>query len=72
MKTLLRKIGGQFLQAPDLWTNNLQDALDFKSMRRAIDFAENAGYRNMELAFLFDNPHRLETARVDTLLGMEM
>jgi hypothetical protein len=72
MKTLLRKLpGGQYLQSPDQWTNNPREARDFKSMSRAIEFVEKAGYRNMELAFVFDNPHRFATVRLDTLEGFE-
>lgn len=72
MKTLLRRIpGGQYLQAADRWTDNPHEARDFKSMSRAIEFVERAGYRNLELAFLFTDPDRLATVRLDTIEGFE-
>ncbi len=72
MKTLLRKIpGGQYLRSADQWTDDPHEARDFKSMSRAIEFVERTGYRNMELAFLFSNPDRLATVRLDTLEGFE-
>ncbi len=52
MKTLLRHAPtGLFLQAVDKWTGNRDEALDFKSMNRAIRFAEEAGFSKMELAY---------------------
>ncbi len=72
MRTLLRKIAGStYFQAPDHWTPNPDEALDFKSMENAVEFVEHAGYRNMEVAFLYDNPHRESWVRVDTREGME-
>jgi hypothetical protein len=72
MKTLLRNIPyRQYVQSADQWTPNPQEALDFESMSRAMDFVEQHGYRNMELAFEFDNPHRFATVRLETLEGFE-
>lgn len=72
MKTLLRKISdGQYFQLPGRWTPNPREAFDFQSMSLAIEFVEQAGYRNMELAFMFDHSRRLDTVRVDTLEGFE-
>jgi hypothetical protein len=72
MKTLLRKIpDGQFLQSTEAWTSNPSEALDFKSMSHAIEFVEQTGYRNMEVAFVSENPRRMSTVRVDTLEGLE-
>ncbi len=72
MRTLLRRIAGQtYFQSPEHWTPHIDEARDFKSMNEAIDFVENAGYRNMEVAFLFENPRRESSVRVDTLEGLE-
>ncbi len=72
MRTLLRKIpAGTYFQTPARWTRNPDEAREFQSMSQAIAFVEQAGYRNMEVAFLFENPRRLSTVRVDTLDGLE-
>jgi len=72
MRTLLRKIpAGAYLQAPDQWTQNPNEALDFKSMSQAIEFVERTGSRNMEVAFMFKNPPRMSTVRIDTMDGLE-
>jgi hypothetical protein len=53
MKTLLRHAPtGLFLQALNRWTGNREEALSFKSMSSAIEFAEQAGFTKMELAYL--------------------
>ena len=55
MKTLLRHAPtGLFFQATDQWTGNREEALDFKSIGRAVQFAEQAGFSKMELAFISD------------------
>ncbi len=72
MRTLLRKIAGStYFQSPDHWTSNPDEALDFQSMNQAVEFVEHAGYRNMEVAFLYENPRREDWVRVDTREGIE-
>ncbi len=72
MRTLLRRIAGRnYFQAPEHWTPNTDEARDFRSMNEAIEFAEHAGYRNMEVAFLYENPYRVSSVRIDTLEGLE-
>lgn len=72
MRTLLRRIAGaSYFQSPGHWTPNPEEGLEFKSMNEAVDFVEHAGYRNMEVAFLSDNPHLSSAVRVDTLEGLE-
>jgi hypothetical protein len=55
-RTLLRNVPtGLYVQSTDTWTGNPEEAFDFKSMSQAIRFAEKAGLRQMELAFV--SPH---------------
>jgi hypothetical protein len=56
MKTLLRNAQtGLYVQSAQDWTGKPEEALDFKTMRHAIHFAEKAGFRRMELAFVSDH-----------------
>jgi hypothetical protein len=56
MRTLLRNVPtGLYVQSAENWTGNPDEALDFKTMSQAIRFAEKAGLRKMELAFV--SPH---------------
>ena len=69
MRTLLRHAPtGLFLQAKDRWTGDRDEALDFKSMRRAIRFSEQSGFTKMELAFL-SNRAGWTTVAVEALRG---
>jgi hypothetical protein len=52
-RTLLRNVPtGLYVQSADAWTGNPDEAFDFKTMSQAISFAERAGLRQMELAFV--------------------
>ena len=54
MRTLLRSIPtGLYFQGPDKWTGNPAEALDFKSINRALQFVETWALKEMELAFAF-------------------
>jgi len=57
MKTLLRKTSsGLFFQAPDQWTKDPAEALNFQSIDRALSFVQT--YRleeEVELAFAFQD-----------------
>ena len=54
MRTLLRSIQtGLYFQGPDKWTTNPDEALDFKSIDRAVNFVETWTLKEMELAFAF-------------------
>jgi hypothetical protein len=53
MRTLLRNVPtGLYVQSAENWTAKPDEALDFKTMSPAIRFVENAGLRQMELAFV--------------------
>ena len=54
MRTLLRKIPtGLYFQGPDRWTSNPAEALNFKSIDRALKFIETWRLKDVELAFGF-------------------
>lgn len=68
MRTLLRqKRTRAYWRAPEKWTQDLEQAWDFKSVSRAVELVERAGYQNMELVFVFEEPRRLSTVPVDRL-----
>jgi hypothetical protein len=53
MRTLLRNVPtGLYVQSVEAWTGNPDEAFDFKTMSHAIRFVEQAGLRQMELAFV--------------------
>jgi hypothetical protein len=55
MKTVLRSVlTGLYVGGDQDWTCKPADAMDFKTMGRAIRFAERAGFTKMELAFFSD------------------
>src|SRR5439155_25309364 len=55
MRTLLRSIPtGLYFQGPDKWTGNPAEALDFKSIDRAMQFVETRALKEMELAISFN------------------
>jgi hypothetical protein len=57
MKMLLRSVQTGLYVGCDLdWTCEAVEAMDFKTMSRAIRFAEKAGFTRMELAFVSDSP----------------
>lgn len=53
MKTVLRSSQtGLYVQSAEEWTGRPEEARDFKTMRQAIRFASQAGFRKMQLAFI--------------------
>jgi hypothetical protein len=68
MRTLLRNVPtGLYVEAADSWTCNPTEAFDFKTMRQAIKFSEESGFRKMELAFVSEDPSRFTTVPLATL-----
>ena len=59
---------GLYVRAVDSWTCDPKEALDFKTMREAIGFVEQSGFRRMELAFASDDPGGCRTVPLATLL----
>jgi hypothetical protein len=55
MKIVLRSVQtGLYLGQTQDWTRNAAEAMEFKTMSRAIRFSEEAGFTKMELAFISD------------------
>jgi hypothetical protein len=68
MRTLLRNVPtGLYVQSAGAWTGSSHEALDFKTMSRAIGFVEQAGLRKMELAFESSDLSRLTEVPLDKL-----
>ena len=69
MKTLLRSAQtGLYVRSAEDWTCKPEEATDFRTMRRAIHFAEREGFTKMELTFVSENapcprPMSLEALR---------
>jgi len=54
MRTLLRKVStGRYFQGPGQWTPDPQEAKNFKSIDRALDFISDWKLKDIELAFSF-------------------
>ena len=68
MRTLLRNVPtGLYVQSAETWTGNPDEALDFKTMSRAIRFVEQADLRRMELAFVSPQLCRLTEVPLELL-----
>ena len=56
MKMLLRSSQtGLYVGSVQDWTCRVDEAMDFKTMGRAIRFAEQAGLKKMEMAFVSED-----------------
>ena len=68
MRTLLRRVStGLYFQGPDRWTRNPTEAHNFKLIDRAVEFVQKWHLRDMELAFVFDDPHEVTRVPIDKL-----
>jgi hypothetical protein len=68
MRTLLRNAPtGLYVRTVDSWTCDPKEAFDFKTMRQAIGFVEDAGFSRMEIAFASDDPESLRTVPLTAL-----
>jgi len=69
MRTLLRSIPtGLYFQGPDKWTENPADAMDFKSIDRALNFVQTWALKEMELAFAFTQLNTVKGVALDSSL----
>jgi hypothetical protein len=60
MRTLLRRIStGLFFQGPDKWTDDPSEAMNFKSIDRALHFVETWSLQEVELAFAFKDTNQV-------------
>ena len=68
MRTLLRNaLTGLYVRSAQDWTCKAEEALDLKTMSRAIRFAEKAGFTKMELAFVSDGSRCPSPVSLDAL-----
>ena len=68
MRTLLRKVSsGLYFQAPSKWTKRAEEALDFRSIDRALQFIERGNLQNVELAFAFRNAGEVVTVPLERI-----
>lgn len=66
MRTLLRHTRtGQFLQAPERWTEHTAQAYDFRFIDLAMQHVKTWELTEVELAFSFDNSDMVTTATLD-------
>jgi len=66
MRTLLRRVSsGLYFQAADQWTADPDQAHDFRSIDRALDFVRTWKLRGVELAFAFQDSDTITTASVE-------
>jgi hypothetical protein len=57
MRTHLRHIrSGLYVQGPDKWTENPDQALDFRFIDRALKYIETWHLTEVEVAFEWDDP----------------
>ncbi len=67
MKTLLRHLGtGLYLECPGRWTENTDQAYDFRFADHAIRYVDTWDIKQVELAFAFDEPQCVVGAPLDT------
>lgn len=73
MKTLLRNIpNGLYFRGPDQWTSNPAEALNFKSIDRAVEFVQKWGLKEVELAFAFEEADEVKHVPLEkTVVGYD-
>jgi hypothetical protein len=68
MKTLLRKIPtGLYFRAPDQWTNDPWEALDFDTIDHAQRFVQTWNLTDIEMAFAFANSGQVTTVPLERI-----
>jgi hypothetical protein len=66
MRTLLRRVStGLYFQKADQWTPDPEQAHNFRSIDRALDFVKTWKLRGVELAFAFHDSDTVTTASVE-------
>ncbi len=54
-----------YLQSPEKWTEDTEDACDFRFIDRAIHYVETWGLEEVELAFAFEDTECVTTAPLE-------
>jgi hypothetical protein len=66
MRTLLRRVNsGLYFQEADRWTPDAEQAHNFRSIDRALDFVRRWKLRGVELAFAFRDSDTITTASLE-------
>jgi|SoiMethySBSTD1v2_1073268.scaffolds.fasta_scaffold402322_2 hypothetical protein len=66
MRTLLRRVSsGLYFQQADQWTPDAEQAHNFRSIDRALEFVRTWKLRGVELAFAFHDSDNITTASVE-------
>ena len=66
MKTLLRRVSsGLYFQGADQWTADPEQAHNFRSIDRALEFVRTWKVRGVELAFAFGDSNNITTASLE-------
>jgi hypothetical protein len=66
MRTLLRRVSsGLYFQAADQWTPDADQAHNFRSIDRALEFVRTWKLRGVELAFAFRDTDTITTASLE-------
>jgi hypothetical protein len=65
MRTLLRRVSsGLYFQSADHWTADTENAHDFRSIDRALEFIRTGELRGVELAFTFRNSDHVRAVSI--------
>ena len=68
MRTLLRHTEtGLYFQGPDKWTANPDSAYDFRFIERARDFVRLWEIKQVEVAFVFEDPQSVSTLALENI-----
>ena len=68
MKTLVRRVAtGEYFEGPDKWTHNPSEAMNFKSIDRALEFIETWALEQVELAFAFTGTNQITRVPLDRI-----
>jgi len=68
MKTLLKKVTtGLYIQAPDQWTSDPWEALDFETIDQALQFVRTWNLTDIEMAFAFSNAGHVTAVPLERL-----
>jgi hypothetical protein len=68
MRTLLRQAAtGLYFQGPDQWTNDRQQAHNFKMIDHALSFVARWKLRDLELVFAFENAEEVTRVPIDKM-----
>ena len=66
MRTLLRHTQtGQYFEGPIKWTDDIEQAYDFRFIDHALQYVKTWEIKQVELAFAFDDPAWVTTVPLE-------